>query len=344
MKRKVNATLIGGFVVAGLALIATAIIALAGNRFFTSQERVVMHFSGSVYGLQVGAPVVFRGVRVGSVESIEVFYDRATDSFSIPVVAALDSNAVGGLDGKRADVDVGLALPALVKRGLSAQLATQSLLTGLLYVDLDLRPQRESSVRGTYQGVTEIPTTATAIQNLRAQLEGMDFRAIADDLAAIASSARAIVSGPQLKQALDDLAAITASMKRMSSRLDQRMDPLADELQRSLAATRKAMDGVGEAARSVNQTAAGVGRTSDRVSDLLAPDAPLVSNLQRAADEVGRTAAALREATAGDSSLMVGADRALEDLSRAARALRDLAETLEQQPDALLRGREEVKP
>jgi paraquat-inducible protein B len=172
----------------------------------------------------------------------------------------------------------------------------------------------------------------------------MDFRAIADDLAAIASSARAIVSGPQLKQALDDLAAITASMKRMSSRLDQRMDPLADELQRSLAATRKAMDGVGEAARSVNQTAAGVGRTSDRVSDLLAPDAPLVSNLQRAADEVGRTAAALREATAGDSSLMVGADRALEDLSRAARALRDLAETLEQQPDALLRGREEVKP
>jgi paraquat-inducible protein B len=79
------------------------------------------------------------------------------------------------------------------------------------------------------------------------------------------------------------------------------------------------------------------------VGNLLAPDAPLVQNLQRAADEVGRTAAALREATSGDSSLMVGADRALEDLSRAARALRDLAETLEQQPDALLRGRE-VKP
>ena len=46
MKRKANATLIGAFVVAGLALIATAIMALAGNRFFTSQESVVMHFSG----------------------------------------------------------------------------------------------------------------------------------------------------------------------------------------------------------------------------------------------------------------------------------------------------------
>lgn len=343
MKRKANATLIGAFVVTGLALIATAIVVLAGNTFFTSKESAVMHFSGSVYGLQVGAPVVFRGVRVGSVESIEVFYDRASQSFSIPVVAALDRDAVSGLDGKRADADVSLALPGLIERGLSAQLATQSLLTGMLYVDLDLRPQRDRSLRGTYQGLTEIPTTATAIQNLRDQFEGMDFRAIADDLSAIASSARAMVSGPQLKQALDDLSGITASFKRMSSRLDKKMDPLTDELQRSLAATREAMEAVGASARSVNQSAAGVGRTSDRVSELLAPDAPLVTNLQRAADEVGRTAAALREVTSGDSSLMLGADRALEDLSRAARALRDLAETLEQQPDALLRGRE-VKP
>lgn len=343
MKRKANATLIGSFVMAGAALIAIAIIALAGNTLFTSKEHAVMHFSGSVYGLQVGAPVVFRGVRVGSVESIEVFYDRATDDFSIPVVVGLDSNVVSGLDGKRADVDVGLALPALIERGLSGQLATQSLLTGLLYVDLDLRPQRERSVRGTYDGVTEIPTTVTAIQNIRDQFEGMDFRAIADDLSAIAASARAVVSGPQLKQALNDLTEMAASFNRMSTRLDKRLDPLADELQRALAATRKAMEDMQQAAQSVNKTADGVGRTSDRVGDLLAPDAPLVQNLQRAADEVGRTAAALRAATSGDSTLMVGADRALEDLSRAARALRDLAETLQQQPDALLRGRE-VKP
>ena len=343
MKRKANATLIGSFVMAGAALIAVAIIALAGNTLFTSKERAVMHFSGSVYGLQVGAPVVFRGVRVGSVESIEVFYDRATDDFSIPVVVGLDSNVVSGLDGKRADVDVGLALPALIERGLSGQLATQSLLTGLLYVDLDLRPQRERSVRGTYDGVTEIPTTVTAIQNIRDQFEGMDFRAIADDLSAIAASARAVVSGPQLKQALNDLTEMAASFNRMSTRLDKRLDPLADDLQRALAATRKAMEDMQQAARSVNETADGVGRTSDRVGNLLAPDAPLVQNLQRAADEVGRTAAALRAATSGDSTLMVGADRALEDLSRAARALRDLAETLQQQPDALLRGRE-VKP
>ncbi len=331
MKRRLSPTLIGTFVVVGLALIATAIIALAGNSLFTRKEKAVMFFSGSVYGLQVGAPVVFRGVRVGSVESIAVFYDRKTEAFSIPVVVGLEGDAVSGLDGRRTK-GVGLALPALVERGLSAQLSMQSLLTGQLYVDLDLRPERPGNLRGTYLDVTEIPTTATAIQALKNQLEGMDFRKIAEDLSAIAASARAMVSGPELKQALTDLAEITATVNRVATRLDKRIDPLANELQRSLVATRTAMDGLGQAAGSVNKTA-------DQVGELLAPNAPLVQNLQRAADEVARSAASLREATADDSSLRLGADRALDDLSRAARALRDLAETLEQQPDSLLRGR-----
>jgi paraquat-inducible protein B len=337
MKRKASATLIGTFVVAGIALIATTIIALAGNDLFTRKERTVMYFGGSVYGLQVGAPVVFRGVRVGSVESIDIFYDRKNDSYAIPVVAVLDSNAVSGLDGKRGSEP---ALPALVERGLSAQLSMQSLLTGLLYVDLDLRPKLDGKLRGsTRRAEIEIPTTATAIQNLREQFDGMDFRRIAEDISAIASSARAVVAGPQLKQALDDLATITANFKSMSGRLDKRIDPLTSELERSLVATRKAMEGMGQAAQSVDKTATGVGRTSERVGEMLAPDAPLVKNLQRAADEVARTATALRETTSSDSRLMLGADRALEDLSRASRALRDLAEALEQQPDALLRGR-----
>lgn len=331
MKRKASPLLIGAFAAAGLALLALALITVAGNNLFTRKARAVMHFSGSVYGLEVGAPVVFRGVRVGSVASIEVFYDSRNDSFSIPVVAELDGDAITGLDGRHVDRDVALALPALVQRGLSAQLAMQSLLTGLLYVDLDLRPVR-GSTRGTYRGLVEIPTTATAIQALKSQLDGMDFRRVAEDLSTIAASARALVTGPELKQALADLAQLTANVRRVSERLDRRVDPLADELQRSLVALRSAFDRVGSAAQNV-------GGTAGRLDALLAPGSPLVQNLNRAVDEVARSAASLREATDGDSTLRRGSERALADLSRAARALRDLAEALEQQPDALLRGR-----
>lgn len=339
MKRKASPTLIGAFVVLGLALLALAIISVAGNKLFIHKERAVMHFSGSVYGLQVGAPVVFRGVRVGSVTSIGVFYDRASDSFSIPVVAELDGDAVSGLDGKRANVDVALALPALVERGLNAQLSMQSLLTGLLYVDLDLRPQVKGSVRGTYAELIEIPTTATAIQALKNQLDGMDFRRVAEDLSAIAASARAVVGGPEIKQALADLAQITSSVKHLTGRLDKRVDPLVDDVQNTLSTARSAVQAFGSAARSVDNTAGRLGTAGDRAAALLAPESVLLQSVQKAAGEVARSAQSLSQATADDSTLVRNSQQALQDLSRAARALRDLAEALEQQPEALVRGR-----
>ncbi len=352
-RRRASPLLIGSFVVGALLLLAGVLITFAGNQIFARKERAVMHFSGSVYGLQVGAPVVFRGVRVGSVASIEVIYDRQADRFSIPVVAELEADAVSGMDGKPAGDEAALALPALVKRGLTAQLQMQSLLTGLLYIDLDLRPQVRSASNGTgrgtsnnrgiYRNAVEIPTTATAIQALKNQIDGMDFRRLADDLSAIAASARAMVAGPELKQALTDLTAITGSVRHLSQRLDQRIDPMADDLQRTLAGVRTALQQLGQAAQGVDRQAERFGNASDRVGALLAPDSPLVLNLQRSADEVAKSAASLRQATAGDAPLVRNTERAMQDLSRAARALRDLAEALEQQPESLLRGRGEQR-
>jgi paraquat-inducible protein B len=64
--------------------------------------------------------------------------------------------------------------------------------------------------------------------------------------------------------------------------------------------------------------------------------------MQRAADELARSAATLREAAAEDSALRLHADRALQDVARAARSLRELGETLERNPDAFWRGRDEA--
>lgn len=339
-RRRAHPVWIGGFVAVGLALVVVALAVLGGGKPFTRKERAVMHFSGSVYGLQVGAPVVFRGVRVGSVASVGVFYDRASDSFSIPVVVELEGDAVGTFEsgtegGGQAQRTVPLRLPALVQRGLSAQLAMQSLLTGLLYVDLDLRPGRPAHTRGTYRGAVEIPTTASGIQALKGQLEGVDLGRIADDLSAIAASARALAAGPELKQALADLAQIAGNAKRVSARLDRRLDPLADELQRSLVATRATLERIGQAAEGVGGAAAGA-RT------LLAADSPLMTDLRAAAEAVATSAASLRQATGPEAPLVRGGETALADLSRAARALRTLAESLEQQPESLLRGRQAV--
>ena len=91
-----------------------------------------MHFSGSVYGLQVGAPVVFRGVRVGSVESIEVFYDRATDSFFSDKDsgrAFATADGVAASSSSRGCAGVGAVAPRSTRR---KYLATPSLRRSLL--------------------------------------------------------------------------------------------------------------------------------------------------------------------------------------------------------------------
>ena len=340
MKAKANATLLGLFVVAGLVLLGAAIVAVAGDKLFARKTRAVMHFSGSIYGLQVGAPVVFRGVRLGSVASVSVVYDPAADTFSIPVVAELERGLIRSLDGKGAERNPMLTLPALVAKGLRAQLSMQSLLTGQLYIDLDLRPDKPPALDGHGDADTvEIPTNATAIQNLKNQLDGMDFRRLVEDVAVIASSARALVAGPQLKQSLDDLAQITGSVRRLSEQLAKRVDPLAQSAQSTLSETQRAMLRLGSAADGISDTARRLGSTADQVGALAAADSPLVQRVQQTADELARTATALRSQVSDDAPTLQNLNQTLRDVSRSARAMRELANLLERQPDALLRGR-----
>lgn len=332
-RRRANPLAIGAFVVGALAVLVIALIALPGQNWFKRPQRVVMFFSGSVFGLQKGAPVVFRGVRVGDVTDISVRYDGKTDAFAIPVIAELDPDAVRGLEGRFTHDDIGHALPTLIKRGLTAQLGTQSLLTGQLYVDLDFRTKPPGLLRGGDHGdATEIPTSATAFQALKNQLESVDLRKILDDLSQIANAARALVTAPELKQGMKDFAATAGHARRLAAQLDQRAVPLTRGAERAMASVDRAGDKVSGAADKL-------GAGADKADALLAPDGPLVPDLQRTLAELQRASAALREAADGDGPLLRQTERTMHDLSQAARALRQLAQTLEAQPEALLRGR-----
>lgn len=336
--RRANPFVIGAFVVGALAALAVALIALPGRHWFERPQRVVMFFSGSVFGLQKGAPVVFRGVRVGNVTDISVRYEAQTDSFAIPVMAELDDDAVRGLEGRFTHDDIGHALPLLIKRGLTAQLGTQSLVTGQLYVDLDFRSKPPGVLHGgDHDGATEIPTSATAFQALKNQLESVDVRKILDDLSQIANSARALVAAPELRQGLQDFAATARHARQLAAVLEQRAQPLTRGAEQAMASVGRAGDKVATAADKLGQGA-------DKAGALLDPQGPVATDLQRTLAELQRAGASLREATDRDGPLLQQSDRTLRDLSAAARALRELARTLDAQPEALLRGRQPDAP
>lgn len=341
MSRRGNATLIGLFVLVGLGLVAAGIVVATGGNLFARKDQAVMYFHDSIYGLQVGAPVVFRGVRLGAVVAIGLEHDAPSGRFAIPVRVELDRDGITTVqaDGSRDSRE--LTLEALVQRGLTAQLSLQSLLTGQQYVDLDLRQGRPGALHRPAGStpVIEIPTTATTIQNLRAQFESMDLRALADDISGTARAVRDLVSGPALKDTVADLRAISADLRVASASLAKRADPLAREAQATLQDSRAAIVRLGQAADGIADSARRIGSTADRVGALADPQAPLLQSVQRTVDDLAQAAAGLRSHTSAEAPLMQDLDRTLQDLARAARSVRELADLLERHPDALLRGR-----
>ncbi len=336
MTPRPNAARVGLFALLGLGLLVVAVTLVWGGRLFARSESAVLYFSGSVYGLQLGAPVVFRGVRIGAVQSIGVVHEGGR--FAVPVQVALDRQRIQDLKGGAAAEDPALSLPALVQRGLTGQLATQSLLTGQLYIDLDLRGAGQPARHGA-DGVVEIPTSLTRFQSLQDQLDRVDITRISQDLGAALGAARGLLAGPELKRTLAELVQASAALARLAATLEKKAAPLAGAAQGTLERAGDAMARVATAADRVSRAADTVDGAATTVQAALAAGSPLLGSVQRAADELGRSAVALRAATADESVTVQGLQRALADVARAARSVRELSDAIEQQPQLLLHGR-----
>ncbi len=85
MSKPVNKTMIGVFVVGAIALVVVAIGVLGSGKLFKESIPYVMVFEGSVKGLNVGSPVVFRGVKIGSVSDIRMRFNYTTKAMTILV-------------------------------------------------------------------------------------------------------------------------------------------------------------------------------------------------------------------------------------------------------------------
>ena len=335
---------VGLFTLAGLALLALAVV-VVGGRWLAASERALMRFENSVFGLQVGAPVVFRGVRLGQVGAIGLA-PTVDDAVAIPVTVEFDRALLRDLLGT--DHPPESAVAALVARGLVARLAMQSLLTGQLYVDLDLDAARAAAPAGlasapgprhesALAGLPVIPTAPTRLQTLQAQLAGLDLAQVGRDLAAVATLSRRLLEGPDAARVLARTADAAQALERLVLRLEREVAPLSQSARGVLAESQRAMQALGQGARQVAQAAS---QAQQQVQALGEAGVPMAAEVQRSAAELGRAAAALREAAAEDSALRLHADRALQDVARAARALRELGALTERHPDALLRGRE----
>ena len=177
MGKRFSPTLVGGFVLGAIGLGVIALVVLGSGRFFTGKTSYVLYFDRDVNGLRVGAPVKFRGVDIGTVNAILLSLTgldqqskSALPDVKIPVVIDIDSRKIESR-GAQDDLSDPEVMKHAVTLGLRGQLQSESYVTGVLYIDLDMHPGTEAKFsmntleqQERYEGIQEIPTLPTALE------------------------------------------------------------------------------------------------------------------------------------------------------------------------------------
>jgi paraquat-inducible protein B len=332
MSRRADPALIGAFVLGAIVLAVVTILLVAGGEWFQKRSQHVLYFEGVGQGLQVGAPVVFLGVKVGTVKRIELGIDDSIHGFLVPVTIEVEQHVVRSRSGEPIDLRDRDTIGRLVQRGLRAQLGMQSILTGQLYIDLDFHPDKPARFVATDPAVSEIPTIRTAIQELTTRMRDFPMDKFLADVAAVVDALNKTINTPEARNLPRRLDRTLKHLESLAARLDAKSGPILDETRSDLAEMRKAMVAA--------QTAmARLEAASDRVGALAGADSELVRNLTQASEELTGAAKAVRGLAGADSPTVQNVNQALKEVARAAQALRQLAELLEQQPDAIYRGK-----
>jgi paraquat-inducible protein B len=333
MSKQANPTLIGAFVFGALILATIAILLLAGDQWFRERDRHIMYFEEAGQGLKVGAPVVFLGVKVGTVKHIEIGLKQENKNFLVQVTVELDLRMIRTDSGKRIKPHERFTIRQLVDQGLRARLKMQSLLTGQLYVDLGFYPEKPAHFVGSNLDGGEIPTIPTTVEELAEMLEDFPTADFLADLAAIGSSVSKIFSSPAIHAIPVRLEATLAHLEAVAARLDTQGGPLLAEAETSFAELHKAITAVQSAMVKVGKAANKVEKFADAAS-------PAAEGIAQASTDLADAARTLQELADEDAPIVQRLSQSLQEISRAARALRLLADSLEQQPEAIFRGKQ----
>jgi paraquat-inducible protein B len=314
----------------------TATLLLAGGEWFRERRQHTMYFEGAAQGLQVGAPVVFLGVKVGTVKRIQLGLDEESNRFVVPVTMEVEPHVVRTRAGEQVDLRDRDTVRKLIERGLRARLRMQSFLTGQLYIDLDFHPDKPARFIAIDAGVSEIPTIRTTVQELTDKLEGFPMEKFLADVAAIGEALNKTLSAAETQGLPRRLDATLKHLESLAANLDAHSGPLLKEAHGDLVEMRKALVAA-QTALARLETAA------ERVGGLASPDSEMVRNMTRAGEDLASAARAVRALAEKESPTVQNVNMALKEISRAAQALRLLAELLEQQPDAILRGKRKTE-
>jgi paraquat-inducible protein B len=320
MGKRINPATVGAFVLGAIGLILAAVVVFGSGNLFRKTHEFVIFFAGDINGLRVGAPVKFKGVEIGQVKKIKLRLEQEVNrnngqlraDVRIPVIIELDEDKIVS-HGSTIDLSDPHTVPNLIREGLRAQLGSDSFVTGLLYVALDIEPntpiQLISPPGSPLQEIPAVPNTLEQAQavaiRIFERLDKVDFGAVFTQMSDMLESVRQITNSPALKQVVansektrEQLDHTLAGAQQTLSTANSQIPPLSNSLQKT--------------SLSADAAAKQATLTLGTVQTTIEPNSPI--NYQ--------------------------ALQTLQDVSAAAHSVKELADYLQRNPSAIVRGRD----
>ena len=281
----------------------------AQHASFTERIRCVAYFAGSAAGLATDAQVTLRGLQIGAVSSVYLWYDKAVDRVLVAVRFDVEPQRISQLQ-LPGDTNLSDTLRILVHRGLRASIGSSNLLTGQKEVALIMQPDAPAADLGTDGDTLVLPTVDTGgLDNLAqsasaimAKLDRVPFEQIGQNLNETLSGTNKLANDQQLHDAVVKLQSTLTEVQALVHAADTGMQPVLQKLP-------QLAQGLDEAVRRTNKLLGSVDN-----------------------------------GYGGDSKFNRDADRLMLQLTDTARSVRVLADLLARHPEALIRGRTDQGP
>lgn len=318
MSRSANPVAVGAFVVGTIVLALLLAIFFGGGHWLSSRERFVLIYDTSIKGLNVGAPVTIKGVKIGEVVDIKAHMYENSLSILNSVVIEVDPDALereGSSNGAE-------LMDELVKRGLRAQLRLQSLLTALLYVDVDFHPDKPAQYKDVKTRYKQLPTTPTDLEQLTRDLEAIDINKLGENFQQIVDGVNELINDKALQHLVQDMSDTLASVRAAADQLKLQSQAFGDRTAPLLADGQQTLQQLNSALPQL---------TTDLQQTLVA--------LRQASESLQKTTANTTYLTSEDSPLIYRIDRAADSVNKAAEQVHRLTDALERQPESLIYGK-----
>ncbi len=313
-----NPKLIGLFVLGGIVLAVTALVLFSSQDLFTPKRQFVVYFQQSVNGLNVGAPVKFKGIPVGEVLSIEGVYDSKTGLVLPRVTFEFRPETLTGAKVREGEYTL---LPLLLQQGLRVSLKSQSILTGQLFVAMNFHPGTpERRLGNNSDEYPELPTLDSGLDDMIAKVQDLPIDEVMARVVSTLEAAEELLRNPDIGEALEELPALLRdtdlAIVDMQKFLNDNLTAGASEASKTLAVARDSLGTLTE--QMTNETLVQIRQTLEELEVLLS----LASQRLELSDP-----------------LMYELLTTLREVQGVTHSMRDLTDYLEEHPEALIRGK-----